>query len=169
MSSRQPPRGRRGRLTRRETDPALCRLPARRSVAELSGDLLLTEDQFRERVIALRDDFRRRSALVDGATVCDDIMNLFNKYVATKEQVVVTPVEAEKIGGYHSESLTRMVRQGQLPDLRARGSKGRIYIPLALVPYKPGHKRPDSAKVGQLATRVYGAVGRGRGRRAGRA
>ena len=124
----------------------------------------MTEDIFRERVIAMRDDFERRRALIDGASVCDDVLGLFEQLVATREQVVVTPVEGEAIGGYHRESLTRMVRLGQLPDLRPQGSKGRIYIPLSVLPMKPGHKRPDTLAVTKLADRMFGAAPGGKRR-----
>ncbi len=128
-------------------------------------DRVLTSDQLLDRLITMRDEFRRQDARVDGATVCEDALRLFEEYLAARDQVVVTPAEAAEISGYHVEHVTRMVRQGKIPDLRPPGSKGRIFIPLAQLPCKPGHKRPDTARVGEIATRIFRKGGSG-GRRA---
>jgi len=138
---------------------------ADRATGAAARDLPLTSDRLRDRLIAMRDEFRRCDARVDGATVCEDALRLFEEYLAVRDQAVVTPAEAAEISGYNVEHLTRLVRQGKIPDLRPAGSKGRIFIPLAHLPCKPGHKRPDTTRIGEIATRIFGKGGSG-GRRA---
>jgi hypothetical protein len=72
------------------------------------------------------------------------------------EQALVTPAETEAISGYHREHLTRLVRQELDADIRPEGSTGRILIPLAALPLKPGRARPEPAKVRNLAKRMFG-------------
>ena len=113
------------------------------------------EEQFRGRLVAMRDEFRRQRALVDGGTVCDDALALFDEYLAARDQVVVTPVEGELISGYHREHLTRLVREGKISDLRPKGSKGRISIRLSELPRKPGHAQTDMPEVNEIAERIF--------------
>ena len=114
------------------------------------------EDQVRARLRAMRDDFGRRHALVDGATVCEDALTIFEEYLRARDEVCVTPAEAASISGFHPEHITRLVRQGRIPDLRPRGSRGRIRIPLSALPRKPGHVTTDMSKINDLAERMFG-------------
>jgi hypothetical protein len=113
------------------------------------------EQQFRRAILAMRDDFSRRRALVDGVSVCEDALALFDEYLAALDQVLVTPAEGALISDYHADHLTRLVRQGKIEDLRAKGSKGRILIRLSDLPRKPGHSRPDISKVSAIAERMF--------------
>lgn len=130
--------------------------PARKaSTATVERGMRVADVQLRERLVAMRDEFRRRRALVDGATVCEDALALFEEYLAARDQVLLTPAEAEGISGYHREHLTRLVREGKISDLRPTGSKGRILIPLSELPRKPGHSQPDMSKLNEIAARVF--------------
>lgn len=45
--------------------------------------------------------------------------------------------EASERSGYSEDHLARLVRLGRIPDLRAKGSKGRIRIRVADLPTRP--------------------------------
>lgn len=45
--------------------------------------------------------------------------------------------EASEYSGYSQEHLARLVRQGRIPDLRPKGSKGRIRIRVGDLPARP--------------------------------
>ena len=47
---------------------------------------------------------------------------------------LLTLAQAAEISGYHPDSLARMVRDGQIPDLRPQNSKGMIRIRRADLP-----------------------------------
>ena len=67
---------------------------------------------------------------------------------------LLTLPEASEISGYHPDSLARMVRDGQIPDLRPPGSKGMIRIRRGDLPIKPSKPHTPSADVRDLASRL---------------
>ena len=67
---------------------------------------------------------------------------------------LLTLPEASEISGYHPDSLGRMVRDGQIPDLRPPGSKGMIRIRRGDLPVKPSKPHTPSADVRELASRL---------------
>ena len=67
---------------------------------------------------------------------------------------LLTLPEASEISGYHPDSLARMVRDGQIPDLRPANSKGMIRIRQADLPIKPGPPHTPDADVRELASRL---------------
>jgi hypothetical protein len=67
---------------------------------------------------------------------------------------LLTLPEAAEISGYHPDSLARMVRNGEIPDLRPKGSKGMIRIRRAELPIKPGRAHTPRADVRELASRL---------------
>src|SRR5437899_8742826 len=69
------------------------------------------------------------------------------------DQLLTLPQTAE-ISGYHPDSLARMVREGQIPDLRPPNSKGMIRIRQADLPIKPGRTHTPDADVRELASRL---------------
>jgi hypothetical protein len=121
--------------------------------------LQMTEAWLRDRLIAMRDDYRRKRAIVDGAIVCEEALALFDQYLVACRQAVATLEEAGLISGYNPEHLSRLVRQGKIPDLRPAGSRGRIRIALTDLPIKPGHKRADAGRVTDIAAKLYGKKG----------
>ena len=67
---------------------------------------------------------------------------------------LLTLPEAAELSGYHPDSLARMVRDGQVPDLRPPKSKGMIRIRRGDLPIKPGKEHTPSADVRELASRL---------------
>ena len=67
---------------------------------------------------------------------------------------LVTLSRASELSGYHPDSLARMVRAGQIPDLRPPGSKGMIRIRRGDLPTKPSKPHTPSADVRELASRL---------------
>ncbi len=67
---------------------------------------------------------------------------------------LLTLPEASEISGYHPDSLARMVRDGQIPDLRPAGSKSMIRIRRGDLPIKPGNPHTPLADVRELASRL---------------
>ena len=67
---------------------------------------------------------------------------------------LLTLPEASEISGYHPDSLARMVRDGQIPDLRPPNSKGMIRIRRDDLPIKPGRPHTPDADVRELASRL---------------
>ena len=70
------------------------------------------------------------------------------------DQLLTLPQAAE-ISGYHPDSLARMVREGQIPDLRPPKSKGMIRIRRGHLPIKPGRAHTPDADVRELASRLF--------------
>ena len=69
------------------------------------------------------------------------------------DQLLTLP-DAAELSGYHPDSLARMVRDGQIPDLRPPNSKGMIRIRRADLPIKPGRQHTPDADVRELASRL---------------
>ena len=67
---------------------------------------------------------------------------------------LLTLRHAAAISGYHPDSLARMVREGQIPDLRPPNSKGMIRIRRGDLPIKPGRAHTPRADVRELASRL---------------
>jgi hypothetical protein len=67
---------------------------------------------------------------------------------------LLTLAEAAAVSGYHPDSLARMVRDDQIPDLRPPGSQGMIRIRRGDLPIKPGKAHTPSADVRELASRL---------------
>src|SRR5512145_1297478 len=55
------------------------------------------------------------------------------------DRLVFLP-EAATISGYCPGHLARMVRNGQIPDRRPPGSRGRLKVRVSDLPTKPGYK-----------------------------
>ena len=67
---------------------------------------------------------------------------------------LLTLAQAAELSGYHPDSLARMVRDGQIPDLRPANSKGPIRIRRGDLPIKPGQHHTPSADARELASRL---------------
>jgi len=70
------------------------------------------------------------------------------------DRIVYLP-EAARISGYVEGHLARLVRKGQIPDMRLPGSRGRIKVRVADLPTKPGRKHTPPADVHDLASRLF--------------
>ena len=67
---------------------------------------------------------------------------------------LLTLPQASELSGYHPDSLARMVRDGQIPDLRPPNSKSIIRIRRGDLPIKPGKPHTPPADVRELASRL---------------
>ena len=70
------------------------------------------------------------------------------------DRIVYLP-EAARISGYVEGHLARLVRRGQIPDMRPPGSRGRIKVRVADLPTKAGHKHTPPADVHDLASHLF--------------
>lgn len=73
--------------------------------------------------------------------------------ISEADRVVYLP-EAARISGYCEGHLARMVRKGQIRDMRPEGSHGRIKVRVGDLPTKAGHKHTPPADVHDLASRL---------------
>lgn len=74
--------------------------------------------------------------------------------ISEADRIVYLP-EAARISGYCAGHLARLVRKGQIPDMRGTGSRGRIKVRVADLPTKAGHKHTPPADVHDLASRLF--------------
>ena len=63
--------------------------------------------------------------------------------------------EASRISGYCEGHLGRLVRKGQIRDMRPEGSHGRIKVRVGDLPIKPGQKHTPPADAHDLASRLF--------------
>jgi len=74
--------------------------------------------------------------------------------ISEADRIVYLP-EAARISGYCEGHLARLVRKGQVADMRSPGSRGRIKVRVADLPTKPGRKHTPPADVHDLASRLF--------------
>ncbi len=72
------------------------------------------------------------------------------------EDAVLTLREAAAYSGYSMDHLARLVREKRIPDLRPKGSRGRIRIRVRDLPRKPLPRHTPHADVHELASRLLG-------------
>ena len=70
------------------------------------------------------------------------------------DRIVYLP-EAARISGYCEGHLSRLVRKGQIEDMRPKGSHGRLKVRVGDLPTKPGGKHTPPADVHDLASRLF--------------
>jgi hypothetical protein len=98
----------------------------------------------------LRESFRAESlasALEWAATKVETSL------ISEADRIVYLP-EAARISGYSEGHLARLVRKGQIPDMRPPGSRGRVKVRVGDLPTKPGYKHTPPADVHDLAGRL---------------
>ena len=74
--------------------------------------------------------------------------------ISEGDRIVYLP-EAARISGYCEGHLARLVRKGQITDMRPSGSRGRIKIRVADLPTKAGQPHTPPADVRDLASRLF--------------
>lgn len=74
--------------------------------------------------------------------------------ISEADRIVYLP-EAARISGYCEGHLARLVRKGQIADMRPSGSRGRIKVRVADLPTKAGHHHTPPADVHDLASRLF--------------
>lgn len=62
------------------------------------------------------DAMRRRNVMVAGAQLCEEIVRDLEALFAAEEEAVLTLEEAAAASGYSTEHLSRLIRQGKLPN-----------------------------------------------------
>jgi hypothetical protein len=87
-----------------------------------------------ERWIARRDELERLHASVDGAKLCEDVVNDLEKLIVAREEATVTLTEAAEITGYSTDHLARLVKNGRI---RNAGRKYRPLLMLRDLPVRP--------------------------------
>lgn len=84
--------------------------------------------------VARRDELAALKATVDGATLCEDVLNDLGGLVAWRDQEMVTLTEAAEITGYSRDHLSRLVRRG---CIRNAGRKHRPLLAVRDLPLRP--------------------------------
>jgi hypothetical protein len=74
--------------------------------------------------------------------------------ISEADRIVYLP-EAARISGYCKGHLARLVRKGQIIDMRPSGSRGRIKVRVADLPTKAGQPHTPPADVHDLASRLF--------------
>ena len=118
--------------------------PQRSAVHQAVADI-------RAKAKELRESFRAESpacALEWAATKVETTL------LSEADRIVYLP-EAARISGYVEGHLARLVRKGQIPDMRLPGSRGRIKVRVADLPTKLGGKHTPPADVHDLASRLF--------------
>ena len=97
-------------------------------------------DDLRTKWRARRDEFARFRVTVDGATLCDELLEDLDDAIRANDDELLTLGEAARLSGYSADHLGRLVREGKLANA------GRPHAPRirrATLPQKQ-HLRDDS-------------------------
>jgi hypothetical protein len=120
-------------------------------LARISSALHESLREIRAKAKELRDAFGAEGR----ARALEWAANLVEAAMRSEADRVVYLAEASRISGFCHGHLARLVRKGQIPDLRAPGSKGRIKVRVSDLPTKPGYRHTPPADVRDLASRLY--------------
>ena len=94
----------------------------------------MTREDFVTRWRTRQSEWARIGALVDGARVCEDVLQDFEAVTRAEDDAALTLSEAAAASGYSSDHLRRLHRLGKLPAYR----KGRnLFFRSGDLPRKP--------------------------------
>src|SRR5713226_3099472 len=94
----------------------------------------MTREDFVTRWRSRQTEWARIGALVDGARVCEDVLQDFEAVTRAEDDAELSLSEAATESGYSSDHLRRLHRQGKLPAFR----KGRsLFFRSGDLPRKP--------------------------------
>ena len=93
---------------------------------------------FRERWLTRRDELRRLHALVDGATLCDELLADLDIAVRSEGAAALSLREAARASGYSADHLGRLVRAGTVVNV---GRPNAPKVRLSDLPRKAGAAR----------------------------
>ena len=65
---------------------------------------------------------RRRGVLVNGAVLCDEILNVLETVLRGEEDQLPNLADAAARSGYSADHLGRMIREGKIRNLGLKGS-----------------------------------------------
>ena len=116
----------------------------------------MTPAEFELKWCAQLDRLRQLDAHVRGASLCEEILADFRAVQAAAVEELLSLRQAAQESGYSADHLSRLVREGKLPDRRLAGSRGRILLRRADLPRKPAQHHVPAADVHDLASRLYG-------------
>src|SRR5436309_8589118 len=77
----------------------------------------MTREDFVTRWRSRQSEWARIGALVDGARVCEDVLQDFEAVARAEDDAALTLSEAAAASGYSSDHLRRLHRLGKLPSL----------------------------------------------------
>lgn len=83
---------------------------------------------------ARREEFARFGAIVDGATLCDELLAELDCALQERDSAVLTLCEAAALSGYTADHLGRLIRQGRIPN---GGRRGAPRIRVRDIPVRP--------------------------------
>ena len=69
-----------------------------------------------------REEFQRLNVLVNGASLCDEVLKDFESFIDTEENALLTLKEAAQHSGYSQDHLGRLVRDGNLHNHGRQGA-----------------------------------------------
>ena len=111
----------------------------------------MTREEFVTRWRTRQSEWARIGALVDGARVCEDLLQDFEAVTRAEDDAELTLSEAAAESGYSSDHLRRLHRLGKLPAYR----KGRnLFFRSGDLPRKPTAPRLSPYNPGGDARRV---------------
>src|SRR5437016_2013799 len=94
----------------------------------------MTREDFVTRWRTRQSEWARMGALVNGASVCEDVLQDFEAVTRAEDDAELSLSEAAAESGYSSDHLRRLHRKGQLPAYR----KGRnLFFRASDLPRKP--------------------------------
>jgi hypothetical protein len=105
-------------------------------------------------IVAKATEFREAFGDEPRARTLEWAASKIEQALRDESDQLLTLRQAALISGYHPDSLARMVRDGQIPDLRPPGSKGMIRIRRSHLPMKHGKPHTPDADVRELASRL---------------
>ncbi len=105
-------------------------------------------------ILAKAKEFREAFGAEPQARSLEWAAMLVERALRDEGDQLLTLAQAAELSGYHPDSLARMVRDDQIPDLRPPKSKGPIHIRRGDLPIKPGRHHTPDADVRELASRL---------------
>jgi len=113
----------------------------------------MTREEFLTRWRTRQSEWARIGALVDGARVCEDMLQDFEAVTRAEDDAELTLSEAAAESGYSSDHLRRLHRLGKLPAHR----KGRnLFFRSGELPRKPTAPKVSAYDPVADARRVIG-------------
>jgi hypothetical protein len=103
----------------------------------------MTRDEFFAKWKTEADTMRRRGVMVEGATLCEEILHDLESVLRAEEDRLLSLTEAAALSGYNPDHLGRMIREGKIQNA---GRKGSPRIRARDLPRRPGSRpRPQGS------------------------
>ena len=103
----------------------------------------MTAEDFLAKWSAEATAMARRGVMVEGASLCNEILTDCRAVMALEGETVLSLPEAAARSGYSAEHLGRMIRQGRIPNA---GRKGAPQIRVTDLPRKPPGLVPSGSR-----------------------